>query len=91
MKGAQVDCKISLKSAGLYEFFGWFCVVLLGGSSLLENALTLIACLGKNSWAHHFPMNISRLVTHMKHLYACLSEIIFICLHSANENSSADL
>ena len=23
----QVNCKICLKSAGVHEFFGWFCVV----------------------------------------------------------------
>ena len=37
---SQVKCKICLKSAGLHEFFGWFCVVLFEGSSSLKNAST---------------------------------------------------
>ena len=36
MDGTQVNCKICLKSAGLREFFCWFCVVLFEGKSPLK-------------------------------------------------------
>ena len=38
-ENSQVNCKICLKSTGLNEFFGWFCVVLFEGSSPLKKCL----------------------------------------------------
>ena len=32
-------CKFGLKPAGLHGFFGWFCVVLFEGNSLLKECL----------------------------------------------------
>ena len=36
---ARINCKIFLNSAGLHEFFGWFCVVLFEGKSPLKKCL----------------------------------------------------
>ena len=35
----ELNCKICLKSAGLYEFFDWFCVVLFEGKSSSKKCL----------------------------------------------------
>ena len=44
---------------------------------------------GKKQLGCTFPWIVPRLGTHMKHLHTCLVEISSICLHSANNNSSA--
>ena len=64
---SQVIRKNYQKSAGLHEFFEWFCVVLFQGKSPAKK------CLKKQYWialSHE-------LVTHMKHLHTCLA---LICL-----------
>ena len=43
----EVNCKICLKSAGLHEFFGWFCVVLFEGKSPLKNSLNFDGLLSR--------------------------------------------
>ena len=65
----ELNCKICLKSAGLYEFFDWFCVVLFEGKSSSKNASTSMVCLCKKQSGSTSPGIGPRLVTHMKHYY----------------------
>ena len=69
MTSVQVICKICLKSAGLYEFFGRFVFIVLFEGTSPAHCIELKKCLkfdgmcrqgvnilglGKKSWAQHF-------------------------------------
>ena len=71
----QVNCKIRLKSVGLYELFGWFCVVLFEGKSPLEKCLNIDRLSRQETIGQHFARNCSKTVTHMKHKHPCLAVI----------------
>ena len=63
----QVNCKIRLKSVGLYELFE--------GSSPLEKCLNIDRLSRQETIGQHFPRNFSKTVTHMKHKHTCLAVI----------------
>ena len=65
---------------------GWFCVALFEGTSPLENASTLMVCLGKKKLGSTSPCIVPRLVTHMKHLHACFAEISSFVFSQPQEN-----
>ena len=105
---AQVNywhyCKICLKSAGLHEFFGWFCVVWRQVTNW-RNTSTLMVYLSKKILGSSFPWIVPRWrPVIMKHLHTCVwlqwnnhfnhfivGWNIFIHLLSANKNSVVDL
>ena len=63
----------------------WFCAVLFEGSSPLKKYLNF-GLSWQETIGPHFPMNCSKI----GHPYL-FGQNVFICLHSANKNSSADL
>ena len=71
--GERPNSPVNFKiSAGLHEFFGWFCVALFEGTT---NASTLMVCLGKKKLGSTSPGIFPTFVTHMKHLHTYLAEI----------------
>ena len=57
----QLNRKICLKSAGLYEFFDWFCVVLFEGKSTLKKCLNFNGLSMQEAVGQHFPRNWSKI------------------------------
>ena len=60
-------------SAGLYEFFGrfWLVVCYLKAYHHWKNASTMMICLGKKQLGSTSPWIVPRLVSPMKHLHTC--------------------
>ena len=90
-RSPQLHCKVCLKSASLYEFLGRFWLVLwcvVWRPVTIEKMPHLWWSVWARKTGQHFPGIIPRLVTHS---YEAFTYNTFICLLSANKNSSVDL